>query len=169
MRLKLYWAPAWRSTNTDLPLKCDSTSAIYLAKNPIMHSKTKHIEIRHHFLRDHISKGDWCIEFIDSEHQLADIFTKPLARDRFFFIRNELDILDGSSIEWGLSLVHATCYICSMCLLILFKCLSMLICWCVIDFSLGIHVLLCHFIFFHCFNRLLNCFNQSRVGLKTFS
>ena len=64
-----------------------------------MHSKTKHIEIRHHFLRDHVSKGDWCIDFIDSEHQLANIFTKPLARDRLFFIRNELVILDGSSIE----------------------------------------------------------------------
>ena len=64
-----------------------------------MHSRTKHIEIRHHFHRDHISKGDCHIDFIDSEHQLADIFTKPLARDRFFYIRNELGILDGSSIE----------------------------------------------------------------------
>jgi len=82
-----------------IPLKCDNTSAITLSKNPVMHSRTKYIEIRPHFLRDHISKGDCCIEFIDSEHQLADIFTKPLARDRFFFIRNELDILDGSSIE----------------------------------------------------------------------
>jgi len=64
-----------------------------------MHSRTKHIEIKHNFLRDHVSKGDCCIEFIDSEHQLADIFTKPLARDRFFFMRNELGILDGSNIE----------------------------------------------------------------------
>ena len=64
-----------------------------------MHSRTKHIEIRHHFLRDHVSKGDCCIEFIDSENQLVDIFTKPLARDRFFFIRNELGILHGSSIK----------------------------------------------------------------------
>jgi len=46
-----------------------------------------------------VLKGDCCIQFIDSEHQLANIFTKPLARDKFFFIRNELDILDGSSIE----------------------------------------------------------------------
>jgi len=68
-------------------------------KNLIMNSRTKHIEIRHHFLRDHVSKDDCCIEFVDSEHQLVDIFTKPLARDRFFFIRNELGILDGSSIE----------------------------------------------------------------------
>jgi len=82
-----------------IPLKCDNTSAINLSKNPIMHSRTKHIEIRHHFLRDHVSKGDCCIKFVDSEHQLADIFTKPLARYRFFFIRNELGILDGSNIE----------------------------------------------------------------------
>jgi len=82
-----------------IPLKCDNTSAINLTKNPIMHSRTKQIEVRHHFLRDHVLKGDCCMEFIDSEHQLADIFTKPLARNRFFFIRNELGILDGYGIE----------------------------------------------------------------------
>jgi len=80
-----------------IPLKCDNTNVINLTKYLVMHSRTKHIEIRHYFLRVHVLKGDWCIEFIDSKHQLADIFTKPLTRDRFFFIRNELDILDGSS------------------------------------------------------------------------
>jgi len=82
-----------------IPLKCDNISAINLTKNYVMHSRTKHIEIRHHFLRDHVLKGDCRIEFIDSEHQLVDIFSKSLARDRFFFIRNELGILDASSIE----------------------------------------------------------------------
>ena len=82
-----------------IPLNCDNTSAINLTKNHVMHSRTKHIDIRHHFLRDHVSKGDCCIEFIDSKHQLADIFTKPLSRDRLFYIRNELGILDTSSIE----------------------------------------------------------------------
>ena len=81
-----------------ISLKCDSTSAINLTKNPAMHSRTKHIEIRHHFLRDHVSKSDCGIKFIDSEHQLVDIFTKPLARDMFFHIRNELGILDASNI-----------------------------------------------------------------------
>ena len=84
--------------STIIPLKCDNTSAINLTKNPIMHSRTKHTEMRHHFLRDQVSKGDCCIEFIDSEHQLVDIFTKPLARDMFFHIRNELGILDASNI-----------------------------------------------------------------------
>ena len=76
-----------------------TTQVLSISKNPVMQSRTNHVEIRHHFLKDHISKGDCCIEFIDSEHQLADIFTKPLARDRFFFIRNELGILYGSNIE----------------------------------------------------------------------
>ena len=48
-----------------------------------MHSKTKRIEIRHHFIRDHIHKGDCDIESVDTDSQLADIFTKPLARDSF--------------------------------------------------------------------------------------
>jgi len=82
-----------------IPLKCDNRSLINLTKNPVMHSRTKHIEIRHHFLGDHVLKGDCCIDFIDSEHQLANMFTKPLARDRFFFIGNELGILDGSTIQ----------------------------------------------------------------------
>ena len=45
-----------------------------------------------------MSKSDCGIKFIDSEHQLVDIFTKPLARDMFFHIRNELGILDASNI-----------------------------------------------------------------------
>ncbi|BAT95849.1 hypothetical protein VIGAN_08266600, partial [Vigna angularis var. angularis] len=71
-------------------------SAINLTKNPIMHSRTKHIEIRHHFLRDHIQKGDCQIEYVDTLHQLADIFTKALPKDRFFELRRELGVLDIS-------------------------------------------------------------------------
>ena len=66
-----------------IPIKCDNTSAICLTKNPIQHSKTKHIEIRHHFIRDHVQKGDIMLKTIDTLHQIADIFTKPLDRDRF--------------------------------------------------------------------------------------
>lgn len=68
-------------------------------KNLVMKSRTKCVEIRHHILRDRVSKGDCWIEFMDTEHQLADIFTKPLARDRFFFLRKELGIIDESSVD----------------------------------------------------------------------
>jgi len=75
-----------------IPLRCDNTSAINLTKNPTMHSKTNHIEIRHNFIRDHIHKSDCDIEFVDTDLQLV-VFTKPLARDRFFHLRNELGIV----------------------------------------------------------------------------
>ena len=75
---------------------CDNTSAINLSKNPIQHSRTKHIEIRHHFLRDHTQKGDIVLQFIPTENQLADIFTKSLGEEQFCKIRQELGILDIS-------------------------------------------------------------------------
>jgi hypothetical protein len=62
--------------------------------NPIQHSRTKHIDIRHHFLRDHVAKGDIILEGVRSEDQLADIFTMPLDKTHFCMLRNELNILD---------------------------------------------------------------------------
>lgn len=60
---------------------CDNTGATSLSKNPIQHSYTKHIEGRHHFIRDHMLKGDIILEFVSTEHQLADIFIKSLNKD----------------------------------------------------------------------------------------
>ena len=77
-----------------VPLYCDNTSAINFTKNPIQHFKTNHIEIRHHFIRDHVQKRDCEIQFVKTENQLADLFTKPLAGDRFNKLRTELGILD---------------------------------------------------------------------------
>jgi len=81
-----------------IPLKCDNTSAIHLSKNPVQHSRTKHIEIRHHFIRDHVSNGDCEVQFIEMDKKLADFFTKPLGTNRFNFLRTELGILDFSNV-----------------------------------------------------------------------
>ncbi|XP_014524390.1 uncharacterized protein LOC106780609 [Vigna radiata var. radiata] len=56
-----------------IPLKCDNTRAINLTKNPVLHSETKHIEIRHHFISDHILKGEIKVEYVDTLHQWLDI------------------------------------------------------------------------------------------------
>ena len=77
-----------------IPLLCDNTSAIALSRNPIQHSRTKHIEIKHHFIRDHAHKGDIELNFINSENQLADIFTKPLHEEQYCFIRNNLGMIN---------------------------------------------------------------------------
>jgi len=82
-----------------IPLKCDNTSVINLTKNPMQYSRTKHIEIRHHFIRDHVSNGDCEVEFIEINKQLAYFFTKPLARDRFNHLRTGLGILYISNVQ----------------------------------------------------------------------
>jgi hypothetical protein len=82
-----------------VPLLCDNESAIRLADNPVEHSCTKHIDIRHHFLRDHQQKGDIDVYHIITEIQLADIFTKPLDEKRFCRLRSELNVLYSSNLD----------------------------------------------------------------------
>ena len=67
----------------EIILLCDSESAVKTATNLVQHSRTKHIDIYHHFLRDHMNKGDIKIDGIDTDDQLVDIFTKPLDESRF--------------------------------------------------------------------------------------
>jgi len=66
---------------------CDNTSAINISNNPVQHSKTKHIDIRHHFIRDLVEDGAVSLEFIPTESQLADFLTKPLDSLRFESLR----------------------------------------------------------------------------------
>ncbi|GKA48894.1 hypothetical protein Tco_0741852 [Tanacetum coccineum] len=61
-----------------VPIFYGNTNAIAIFNNPVLHSRTKHIDIRYHFIRDHILKGDIELHFIPTEYQRADIFTKPL-------------------------------------------------------------------------------------------
>ena len=78
---------------------CDNTSAINISKNPVLHSRTKHIEIRHHFIRDHVQRGDVRLVHVNTGDQLADIFTKPLPRDQFAKIRRELGMICESEVR----------------------------------------------------------------------
>jgi hypothetical protein len=80
-------------------LLCDNESAIRMADNPIEHNRTKHIDIRHHFLRDHQQKGDIKVYHISTENQLADIFTKPLDEKTFCRLRSELNVLDSRNLN----------------------------------------------------------------------
>ncbi|KAJ9561108.1 hypothetical protein OSB04_006268 [Centaurea solstitialis] len=77
-----------------IPIFCDNTSAIAIANNPVLHSKTKHIEIRYHFIRDYLMNGDVELQFIPTEYQLADLFTKPLDEKRFNQLISELGMLN---------------------------------------------------------------------------
>jgi hypothetical protein len=73
-------------------LMCDNTSAIYVAKNSVFHKRMRHLERRHHFLRDHIEKGDIEMRYIDTEKQLANIFTKPFDASCFAALQGEIGV-----------------------------------------------------------------------------
>jgi hypothetical protein len=75
-----------------VPLMGDNTSAISVAKNPVFYKRMRQLERRHHFLRDYVEKGDIKIRYIDTERQLADIFTKPLDSSRFAALRGEIGV-----------------------------------------------------------------------------
>ena len=73
-----------------LTIYYDNTSAINISKNLVQHSRTKHIEVRHHFIREFVKDGTLTLEFIHTDDQKVDLFTKPLDRKRFEFLRQNI-------------------------------------------------------------------------------
>ena len=67
-----------------IPLYCDSQSVILICHNPVQHSKTKHIALRYHFIKDHVEDKRIEVHFVKRTDQLIDIFTKPLDEKSFF-------------------------------------------------------------------------------------
>ncbi|GKC06531.1 hypothetical protein Tco_0998141 [Tanacetum coccineum] len=72
------------------PLYCDSKSVIALSCNTVQHSRTKHIAVLYHFQREQVENEVVELSFVKIAYQLADIFTKPLGRERFEFLINHL-------------------------------------------------------------------------------
>nr|GEW07188.1 retrovirus-related Pol polyprotein from transposon TNT 1-94 [Tanacetum cinerariifolium] len=73
-----------------IPIYCDSKSAIAISCNPVQHSRTKHIAVRCHFIKEHVEKGTIELYFIKTDYQLADLFTKALPADRFNYLVHRL-------------------------------------------------------------------------------
>jgi len=76
-----------------LTIYCDNTSAINISKNHVQHSRTKHIKIQHHFIRELVEDGTLTLEFIHTDDQKADLFTKPFDRKRFEFLRQNITVI----------------------------------------------------------------------------
>nr|GFA46033.1 retrovirus-related Pol polyprotein from transposon TNT 1-94 [Tanacetum cinerariifolium] len=75
-----------------IPMYCDSKSAIAISCNPVQHSKTKHIDIRYHFIKEHVEKGTVELYFVGTKYQLADLFTKALPKERFEYLVHRIGI-----------------------------------------------------------------------------
>ncbi|GJU40605.1 hypothetical protein Tco_1193562 [Tanacetum coccineum] len=79
-----------------IPLYCDNKSAIALCYNNVQHSRAKHIDIHYHFIKEQVENGIVELYFVRIEYQLADIFTKPLSRERFNFLIKKLGMRNMS-------------------------------------------------------------------------
>ena len=75
-----------------LTVYCDNTSAIKISKNPVQHSKTKHIKIRYHYVRELVEQELVELVYVPTEGQLADIFTKVLDSTRFEKLRVQIGV-----------------------------------------------------------------------------
>nr|GEW69143.1 retrovirus-related Pol polyprotein from transposon TNT 1-94 [Tanacetum cinerariifolium] len=76
-----------------VPIYYDSKSAIAISCNPVQHTHTKHIDVRYHFIKDHIEKGTIELYFVGTEYQLADLFTKSLPEAQFKFLVEKLGMM----------------------------------------------------------------------------
>ena len=73
-------------------LYCDNTCAINISKNPMMHAKIKHIVIKYHYVRLLVEDKQVKMEYVHSKEQIADLFTKPLPKDAFEYLRGKLGV-----------------------------------------------------------------------------
>jgi len=73
--------------NEPIPIFFDNTSTINISKNLVMHSKTKHISIKFHFLWEQVAENNIKVKYIGTKEKIEDIFTKPLLRDTFEYLR----------------------------------------------------------------------------------
>lgn len=82
------------NTNLQPVLYIDNQGAIKLAKNPEFHARTKHIDVRVHYIREKYNEGFFEIHYAPSNEQIADVFTKPLPKDKLINFRNKLNIVE---------------------------------------------------------------------------
>ncbi|KAM0072744.1 putative RNA-directed DNA polymerase [Helianthus debilis subsp. tardiflorus] len=73
-------------------LWCDNLGATYLSANPVFHARTKHVEIDFHFVREKVTQQELVVQFISTQDQIADVFTKALPSQRFLFLRSKLQV-----------------------------------------------------------------------------
>ncbi|KAD4385282.1 hypothetical protein E3N88_25450 [Mikania micrantha] len=80
-------------------IMCDNKSAINLSKNPIMHSRSKHIELKHHFIRDLVNQELIQLEFCGTDEQFADMLTKAITKEKFVYFRYQVGMREFEARE----------------------------------------------------------------------
>jgi hypothetical protein len=82
-------------------IHCDNQSCIKLTENPVFHDRSKHIEMRYHYVRDMVQKNVLSIQYVPTTEQTTDIFTKPLSLTKFVYFRDKLGVAKNASLAEG--------------------------------------------------------------------
>jgi hypothetical protein len=79
-------------------IHCDNQSCVKLFENLVFHDRSKHIEIKYHYIRDMVHRKAVHVQYLPSHEQIADIFTKPLAKTKFEYFRERLGLVENASL-----------------------------------------------------------------------
>jgi len=79
-------------------IHCDNQRCIKLSENPVFHDRSKHVEIKYHYIRDIVQRGAVKLQYIRTDEQIADILTKPLSRLKFVYFRDKLGVIENVSL-----------------------------------------------------------------------
>ena len=79
-------------------IHCDNQSCIKLSENPVFHDRSKHIDMRYHFIRDLVQRGALKLQYIHTDEQIVDILTKPLTASKFMYFRDKLGMAENASL-----------------------------------------------------------------------
>jgi hypothetical protein len=79
-------------------IHCDSQSCVKLSENPVFHDRSKHIEINYHYIRDMMQRKALHVQYLPTHENIADIFTKPLAKTKFEYFRERLGLVENASL-----------------------------------------------------------------------
>ena len=77
-------------------IQCDNQSCIKLSENPVFHDRSKHIEIRYHFIRDYVQRGVVRLQYLPIDQQVANILTKALGRGKYVYFRDKLGVMKNT-------------------------------------------------------------------------
>jgi hypothetical protein len=79
-------------------IHCDNQSCVKLSENPVSHDRSKHVEIKYHYIRDMVQRKAVLVQYLPTDEQIADVLTKPLAKSKFEYFRDKLGVVENAPL-----------------------------------------------------------------------
>jgi hypothetical protein len=85
-------------TPDPIMIHCDNQSCVKLSENPVSHDKSKHVEIKFHYIRDMVQRKAVLVQYLPTNEQIIDVLTKPLAKSKFEYFRDKLEVVENAPL-----------------------------------------------------------------------